>query len=224
MKDLRPIKGTYYIAGLIAEGEHEHQDFKYSISDARKIARSVSAFANNDGGRLLIGVKDNGIVAGVKDEEDIFVVEQAAQMYCDPEVELKFTAFRVDGGLTVIRAEIAKSDKRPVLASEPDGRWRAYYRVADENIVAHPLMVRMWEEERESHGVLLRLGDAERCVASLLDSIGKERIASVEEIARGAHISQLSAEDAIVRLASMGMVEFAYDGSHFGVRVTEISE
>ena len=32
---------------LILEGEHEHQDFKYQISDARKIARSISAFANN---------------------------------------------------------------------------------------------------------------------------------------------------------------------------------
>lgn len=79
MKDLKGIKGKYYIARLIEEGEHEHQDFKFAISDARKIARSISAFANNSGGRLLVGVKDNGVVAGVRNEEDIFVVEQAAK-------------------------------------------------------------------------------------------------------------------------------------------------
>ena len=221
MKDLRPIKGKFYIAGLIAEGEHEHQDFKHSISDARKIARSISAFANNDGGRLLIGVKDNGAIAGVRDEEDIFVVEQAAQMYCSPEVELTFTAFRVEGAQTVIRAEIARSEVRPVRVIEADGRVRAYYRVADENIVAHPLMVRMWESERV--GVLLRMGDAERRIASLLDN-RRERPMSVDEIARGAHISQRTAEDAIVRLAGMGVVGFAYSGGSFGIILTDSDE
>ena len=52
MKDIPAIKGKFYVSRLIEEGEHEHQDFKYAISDARKIARSISAFANNDGGRL----------------------------------------------------------------------------------------------------------------------------------------------------------------------------
>ena len=53
MKDIRPVKGRYYIEELISQGEHEQQDFKFLISDARKIARSISAFANNGGGRLL---------------------------------------------------------------------------------------------------------------------------------------------------------------------------
>ena len=58
-----------YIYRLIAEGEHQTQDFKFEISDACKIARSISAFANTDGGRLLVGGKDNGKIAGVRAEE-----------------------------------------------------------------------------------------------------------------------------------------------------------
>ena len=65
MKDLKAIRGASLLREWMAEGEHEHQDFKFTISDARKIARSVSAFANNGGGRLLIGVKDNGVIAGL---------------------------------------------------------------------------------------------------------------------------------------------------------------
>ena len=34
---------------LISEGEHQQQDFKYRVTDARKLAKSVSAFANTDG-------------------------------------------------------------------------------------------------------------------------------------------------------------------------------
>jgi len=48
-----------YLRKLIAEGENQHLDFKYCVSDSRKIARTLSAFANSDGGRLLIGVRDN---------------------------------------------------------------------------------------------------------------------------------------------------------------------
>lgn len=52
------LKNAQYLYTLIAEGEQ--QDFKFIISDARKIARGLSAFANTDGDRLLISIKDNG--------------------------------------------------------------------------------------------------------------------------------------------------------------------
>ncbi|MDE6300779.1 MAG: ATP-binding protein [Muribaculaceae bacterium] len=145
MKDIPVIRGRQYIAGLVAEGEHQRQDFKFLIPDACKIARSVSAFANTDGGRLLIGVKDNGTVAGVRNEEDIYVVEQAAQRYCRPAVQVDFTAFRVEHDLVVIRASIPAVENRPVECRDHDGTWRAFVRVADENIAAHPLMIRGWK-------------------------------------------------------------------------------
>ena len=80
---------TEYIQQLISEGEHIQQDFKFAISDARKIAQSISAFANTQGGRLLIGVKDNEKIAGVRSEEEIYMIEAAARMYCRPQVELE---------------------------------------------------------------------------------------------------------------------------------------
>jgi len=69
MKKQHPIKI------LIAQGEHQQLDFKFEISDAAKIARSLVAFANTDGGKLLIGVKDNGVIAGVRSEEEKFMIE-----------------------------------------------------------------------------------------------------------------------------------------------------
>ena len=96
-KDLKAIRGKFYIQRLIAEGEHEQQDFKFQISDAHKIAHSISAFANNAGGRLLVGVKDNGSIAGLRSEEDLYMLEAAAQLYCRPAVELEMTAFACEG-------------------------------------------------------------------------------------------------------------------------------
>ena len=72
---MKTLTDTDYIHTLIAEGEHQQQDFKFEISDARKIAKTLSAFANTDGGRLLIGVKDNGRIAGVRSEEEKYMIE-----------------------------------------------------------------------------------------------------------------------------------------------------
>ena len=76
-----------YIQKLIEEGEHQMQDFKYEISDSKKIARSLVAFANTDGGRLLIGVKDNGNISGIRSEEEKYMIQTAAEMYCKPKIE-----------------------------------------------------------------------------------------------------------------------------------------
>lgn len=213
MKDLKGIKGKYYIAKLIEEGEHEHQDFKFAISDARKIARSLSAFANNDGGRLLVGVKDNGVIAGVRNEEDIYVIEQAAQMYCRPEQEINVTAFKCEGGLTVFRIEIARSAVRPVTVHETDGSWKAYYRVKDENIAAPDLMVRAWRRATKSEGTLLTLNNAEK----LLLELAENNPVRLEDFMVSAHVSRAMAEEMVIRLHVMGMLDFKYDGERFNL-------
>lgn len=212
LKDIAAVKGRRYIERLVAEGEHEQQDFKFMISDARKIARSVSAFANNSGGRLLIGVKDNGVVAGVRNEEDVYVVEQAAGRYCEPPQQVEFKAYRVDAAVTVIVASIARAQSRPVSVIEEDGRRRAYYRVADENIAAHPLMVEAWKHaEADGGGVVMTLTGLESDLLRLVDG----RLLDLREVAVGLHIAESRARSLIVRLAVVGLVDFIYTGNAF---------
>lgn len=199
MKDLRAIRGTFYIASLIEQGEHEHQDFKYSVSDARKIARTVSAFANNSGGHLLIGVRDNGSIAGVRNEEDIYVVEHAAQGICSPSQPIKVDAFKVDGGLKVLRVEIAEAKTKPVMVREDDNSLRAFYRVADENILATPLMVRAWKA-RSSRP--LTFNPAEKALLEMLSP--SEPLVPAAFFTR-AHVSQALGEAAIINLCAMGL-------------------
>lgn len=213
MKDLSPIKGRHYIEELVAQGEHQHQDFKFLISDARKIARSISAFANHGGGRLLIGVKDNGTLAGVRNEEDIYVVEQAAQRYCRPAQTVEFTAFNVGQGTVVIRASIAAAESRPVYACDTDNSWKAFFRVADENIVAHRLMVESWKMRESSvdESLLFSLSDMESRLLELVDNGGIALDA--RDIAVRLHVPTNEIERVIVRLASLGILAFEYAGN-----------
>jgi predicted HTH transcriptional regulator len=110
-----------YVQELILQGEHQQQDFKFEISDARKIAKSLSAFANTDGGRLLIGIKDNGKIAGVRSEEEAYMIESAANVYCSPEVRFSMTQHRVEGKV-VLDVSIPEAEYKPVCAKNEENK------------------------------------------------------------------------------------------------------
>ena len=135
---------TQYLEKLISEGEHIHQDFKFAISDARKIAKSLSAFANTEGGRLLVGVKDNGKIAGVRSEEELYMIEAAANLYCRPEVELDTRIYHVDGK-DVLEVQVNESQQKPIYALDEENRPWAYVRIKDENILANPIHLNILE-------------------------------------------------------------------------------
>ena len=219
MKDLKAIRGQRQLQELIDQGEHTHQDFKYLISDARKIARSISAFANNDGGRLLIGVKDNGTIAGVRSEEDLYMIEQAAQRYCRPNVDVTFTAIKARGGLVVFIANIQRATGRPVEVLETATTRQAYYRVGDQNITAPPLMVATWRYTADSRGgTLITTTSAESAILSHLNTIAPSG-ASEHDIATACHLSQQATDRAIIRLASLNLVTFIHDGHRFIIAI-----
>lgn len=214
MKDIHAIKGKFYLQRLIAEGEHENQDFKFAISDARKIARSISAFANNSGGRLLIGVKDNGSIAGVRNEEDIYVIEQAASMYCRPEQHPDFKALKAEGGAMVIRVDIPRSEQRPVQVIETDGSLKAYFRVADENILATPLMVKSWKRDRSRQPACLTLSDEERRVIDFVNGCGA---VVPEDIPTRCMLSRSRAESLLLNLLAVGVIGFRFIDRKFHI-------
>lgn len=150
-----------YVQELILQGEHQQQDFKFEISDARKIAKSLSAFANTDGGRLLIGVKDNGKIAGVRSEEEAYMIESAANVYCSPEVRFSMSQHRVEGKV-VLEVSIPEAENKPVCAKNEENKLLAYVRIADENILASPIHLEVWKQKKGVKGKLIEYTEIEK--------------------------------------------------------------
>lgn len=80
--------GTLSIKDMIAQGENERVEFKSSIcwdyntrtadkSIKPVIAKTIVGFLNSQGGTLLIGISDNGIVSGI--EKDIETLSKKNQ-------------------------------------------------------------------------------------------------------------------------------------------------
>ncbi len=199
-----------YLLRLIKEGEHQQQDFKYRVSDAMKLARSVSAFANTDGGRLLIGVRDDGHMSGVRSEEEIYMMHQAAYRYCRPAASIKFDTYHVEGR-TIVVATVPPSDKRPVCAIDDDGRQRAYIRIADENIVASPVHLAIWRDSQNPQGTMMTYTDS---VQTLLAAMDDSHL-SLNMIVRRSSIPRHQVIALLARLIHFHVVRWEYTNQQF---------
>ena len=193
-----------YIKKLIGQGEHQRQDFKFEISDSKKIARSLAAFSNTDGGKLLVGVKDNGAIAGVRSDEEFYMVQAAAQMYTRPEVKFTMKEWSVDGR-TVLEIDIPRDPADgPYSAPDKEGRWKVYIRVNDQNLLANTVLLSVWRKQKRKTGITIRYTDKEKI---LLDYIAKHGNITLSKFRKVAGISRKVAEKVLVDLISLNIIK-----------------
>lgn len=205
------LTDTEYIQSLIAEGEHQQQDFKFEISDARKIAKTLSAFANTDGGRLLIGVKDNGKIAGIRSEEEQYMIEAAANLYCIPEVKYCMQTYQA-AGRSILLVQVEESVHKPVYAKDETGKPLAYLRIKDENILATPVHLRIWQQSGSLADELTEFTEREQLLLDLLQENG---ILSLNRYCRLAGISRRAGEHLLAKLIRYDIVEPVFEQHKF---------
>jgi len=195
-----------YIQKLIEEGEHLRQDFKFEISDVRKIAKTLSSFSNTVGGKLLIGVKDNGKIAGIQSEEEIYMVEGAASLYCKPEVTFTSRKWNIDGK-SVLEIDVPMGINKPYLAKSPEGKWLAYIRVHDQNFLVNSIQLKVWKHEKRNTGVFLPFTEKEKI---LLEYLQNNDSISLEDFCSKAAINRKKAKDILFRLILIHEIEIIY--------------
>jgi predicted HTH transcriptional regulator len=159
----------HYIQKLIIQGENQQLDFKFEIADARKIAKTFSAFANTLGGKLLIGVKDDGAIAGIRTEEEKFMAETAINHFCRPLIEFRSKEWIIEGK-TVLEITIKPGTEKPYNALDTSGKWLAYLRVNDQNVLAHKVIVNAWIRKGKPEGTYINYGENEKLLLEYLET------------------------------------------------------
>lgn len=205
---------NHYIYGLIEEGEHQQQDFKFEISDARKIAKTLSAFSNTDGGRLLIGVKDNGKIAGIRSDEEMYMIDAAAQLYCKPRVETEMNVHRLEGR-TVLEVIVKPGTQKPYYARDHANKLWAYIRIKDENILATPVHLKLWQQEKTPKGSFVHYSAQEQL---LLDYLSSHEWITLNQYCHLAKIPRSKAENTLAKFIRFGLIEIFFDNHRFYFR------
>lgn len=193
---------SQHIQNLIRQGEHQTLDFKYAISDSRKIARTLAAFSNTEGGKLLIGVKDNGNIAGIESDEEYYMVEAAAQLYCKPEVVFDTRRWEINGK-AVLEIIVPPLKDKPCYARDEKNNWLAYVRVKDENLLADGVQLKVWQKEKRKRGIHIRFSKAEMI---LLQHLKEHESISFGQFYRSASITRQVAENILSDFVIMGIL------------------
>lgn len=131
----------------IAEGEGQQLDFKFRIDDQKKIARTLAAFANSDGGSLLIGVKDSGKIAGCNPEEEFYMIEGAAQVFCKPPVPFESQVIQ-EGHHLVMEIVVPVSDRKH-KAPDENGDFKFFHRLKDQTMLSNKITFLLWRYRKE---------------------------------------------------------------------------
>ncbi len=194
---------------LIDKGEGVQLDFKQSINNQKKIARTLAAFANNRGGKLLVGVRDNGELIGCDAEEEMYMLYEAAEHFCDPPVDISFTIYETIDDLVVLEAEIINSLRKPHFALDEHDEWQLYMRSNDKTMLASKNTQKMLEYENVEGLSKQKLDSKEQFA---LDFLQKNEFLLPKEYARRLNISLQRANAILVKLTKLGLILYNKDG------------
>ena len=175
------------IKKLILEGEHVRLDFKNTISNCEKIAKTLVAFANNKGGNLLIGVADDGSIRGVRaEEEEKYMITKAATQFCKPAIEPDFEEFLVDDKM-VLMVKIAESEIKPHYALDGQGKWWVYFRMLDKSLLASKVLLDVLKKDTQGEGIFIRYAEQEKALLDYLDVNGRITLKEFSKLTRSGY-------------------------------------
>ncbi len=120
-----------YLKEQLNGGEGLYCDFKHTINDASKIAKSIVAFANQKGGSLFIGVNDKGEIIGCEPKAEYHSLLNVIDNYCKPIIEFTCYSYEEDEK-DVLEIAISEGENKPYAALNKKKQWNIYLRVNDE--------------------------------------------------------------------------------------------
>ena len=203
---------------LVGLGEGLSLEFKRQVPRPERIAKEVVALANTHGGRIVLGVDDDGTITGVNDaEEEKFLLRQAIQTHCTPAVEYQTQRVVVGDRRDVLVVIVPESSSKPhvvISESTTNGEGPAYVRVEERSVVASDETVQQLRDQTPSGNVTFEFGETESLLMRYLDDYGRITVA---QLAKVADIPPERASQTLLRLTRADLLHLHADeeGDYF---------
>lgn len=200
--------GFKALRDLVRQGEGRYLEFKLKTTHPEKIIREVVAFANTDGGTLLIGIADDKTVQGLKyADEDEYLLVRALNKFCFPPISYSIERIPLPNERDVLMLRIPRSPTRPHYIipdlNDPENK-KAYIRVADKSVQASKEVREILKGERAERNVRFTYGDKERALMHHLD---QHKTITVDLFASLAGIPRKIASRTLVLLVLANVLE-----------------
>ena len=162
----------------------------------------MCSFANTKGGTLLIGVRDNGSIAGIKSEDEIYMLDLAAKFYCKPSLDIRITLWNI-GQKEIVECTIPIGSQQPYFAKGEDEKWWAYVRVNDKSLLASKVVLDVMKRTQSDKNTFIKYSSKEKAILNYLQK--NERI-TLQEFRKMVNISKQRASRILVNLISAGII------------------
>lgn len=133
-----------FVRDLLKQKEGLRLDFKQQITSKEKIAKTLSALANSEGGFIVIGMSDKRNIIGIDVEEERYMIEAANEEFCIPRVAMILDEIKVypdktsteenDEEKSLLLVEVKKSLGPLIFCKNKSGELKAYQRVNDQTL------------------------------------------------------------------------------------------
>ena len=129
------------IKQLIGEATDYDKKVALEIKKPKSWCKSISAFANCYGGKLVFGVANDDALVGLSDAEgDAEKISEIIKTHLNPIPEFKLS-FEKDKDKTFVIVEVMKGQQTPYYY-EGDGQLIAFMRIGNESVPATPSQLR----------------------------------------------------------------------------------
>ena len=165
-------------------GETTDYDKKLALEEKKPKSwcKSISAFANCFGGKLIFGVSNDSELVGLADAEgDAEKISESIKIHLNPIPEFKLS-FEKDEDKTFVIVEVMKGQQTPYYY-EGDGQLVAFMRIGNESVPATPSQLRelVLRGSGESYDSLKSRYDFDNMSFTKLKSVYKQRTGNTFE-------------------------------------------
>ncbi|MEZ4850751.1 MAG: ATP-binding protein [Bacteroidia bacterium] len=153
---------------IVRKGEGEDLEFKRKATHPHRIAREVIAFANTNGGKLLVGVDDDKTIYGCKYAgEEAFAITSFLEAHCRPRIPFQHQLhISINSKGRFWFFSIPESRRKPHFLNYENQR-QTFVRVEDMSITASQEMITVLKNSHKKTGVSIRFGDREKNAVSI---------------------------------------------------------
>ena len=183
---------------LVSKGEGLQLEFKRKAAHPDKIVHELIAFANTQGGTLLVGVDDDGSIPGLKyPEEESHAVNLVLERQCRPKLLFSEKIIRISDKHFVLLFDVPKSAKPPhYFVTSPD-RKECYVRVDDKSMKASREMREIIRRSRSKNGVRFTYGEKE---GQLIKYLSENPTITLDEFKKLASLNRFVASKKLILL------------------------
>lgn len=182
----------------IAKGEGKTLEFKEALPASERLAKTIVAFANTGGGKILLGVKDDGTVVGIENSSAPEMMDRISNMTHDlihPIIVPEIYVVSLNDA-TIIVVEVYPSPLKPHFLKNTGKAAGVYVRVGATNKLADVEYVQ--ELERQKHNISFDedlchdCPDEPSCLAELKKVLGSRLKKEItDEVLTNLHILKM---------------------------------